>query len=173
MWLDRISGHTTPAATPSGSPPQSTKRSYSPAPPRSSNLAPHPSMPRPGISSRSSSLSLLSNDSTPSLLSSSRRPNGSALKHSATAVDVPDPLEVLERLVGSEDKGGHAAVAPTAEDGYGESEFDLDLDGLSLREIAQRGPIHVEEGTEYAAQLVGECMNLVHIFWISTKACNS
>ena len=96
MWLDRLSGHSTPSATPPAS------RPYSPAPPRRpSHLAPSSAAQRPGFSPRSSSLSLVSNDSTTSLLASSKRVNGSALKQSVTTGDAPDPTKVLRRLIGA------------------------------------------------------------------------
>ncbi|CAG8973831.1 hypothetical protein HYALB_00005576 [Hymenoscyphus albidus] len=127
MWLDRLSGHSTPAST-GTPPPGSANRSYSPAPRRQSNLGPPSSLQRPGFNTRSSSLSLLSNDSTTSLLSS-RWPNGSNLKRTATIVDVPDPLKVLGNIVGSEDTKGEEIDE--------DWELELDFDGLGLHEIAE------------------------------------
>jgi hypothetical protein len=163
MWLDRLSGHSTPAATPSASPPPPANRAYSPAPPRRpSTLAPSSAAQRPAFNPRSSSLSLISNDSTTSLLSS-RRPNGSALKQSVTAVAAPDPLEVLEKLLGPEGKerassksvNGHSAEKSTTDYDY---EAELDFDGLSLREIVEGQPSHAKEEHVYTTQTIEECM---------------
>jgi len=163
MWLDRLSGHSTPAATPSASPPPPANRAYSPAPPRRpSNLAPAAAAQRPAFNPRSSSLSLISNDSTTSLLSS-RRPNGSALKQSVIAVAAPDPLEVLEKLLGPEGNpkassksiNGHVAEKSTAD--Y-DDEAELDFDGLSLREIVAGQPSRAKEEFVYTFQTIEECM---------------
>jgi vacuolar protein sorting-associated protein 52 len=157
MWLDRLSGHSTPAATPSASPPPPTNRSYSPAARRPSHLGPAAAAQRPGFNPRSSSLSLNSNDSTTSLLASSRRPNGSGLRQSVTVADAPDPLEVLEKLLGSEGKG---AVSKSQGNGVSaaEEDFELELDfeGLGLREFASRGSSTKKEHV-YATQTVEEC----------------
>ncbi|EPE26118.1 hypothetical protein GLAREA_02030 [Glarea lozoyensis ATCC 20868] len=155
MWLDRLSGHSTPAATPLASSSSSTKRSYSPGARRSSNLAPPTSGPRPGFSPRSSSLSLPSNDSTTSLLSSSRRPNGSGLKHSAATVDIPNPLEVLEKLVGSGIQSEPVEFEGDDEE-YGDFELDLDFEGLTLHEIASGRSSPGDHGREFATQSVEE-----------------
>jgi hypothetical protein len=156
MWLDRLSGHSTPAATPSGSPPPPANRSYSPAPRRSSNLAPASAAQRPGFNPRSSSLSLVSNESTASLLASSRKPNGSALKQAATVVDTPDPLEALERIIGPEaTPDGQAKRSDVAAD---EFELELDFDGLTLREVADTKLFGSEGGNVYTAQSIEECM---------------
>lgn len=131
MWLDRLSGHSTPASA--GSPPPSN-RAYSPAPRRQSNLGPSSALQRPGFNPRSSSLSLISNDSTTSLLSS-RRPNGSNLKRTATTVDAPNPLDVLDRIVGDD-----TLLAPKTlleKEAVEDFELELDFDGLGLHEIAE------------------------------------
>lgn len=160
MWLDRLSGHSTPAATPSASPPPPAHRSYSPAPRRPSNLAPSSAAQRPAFNPRSSSLSLISNDSTTSLLSSSRRPNGSGLKQSVTAVVAPDPLEVLERLLGSEGKEKRYSKATNGVSGKNTVDYDfeaeLDFDGLSLRQLVE-GKLSATQGDIYPTQTVEEC----------------
>jgi hypothetical protein len=157
MWLDRLSGHSTPAATPSASPPPPTNRSYSPAARRPSHLGPAAASQRPGFNPRSSSLSLNSNDSTTSLLASSRRPNGSGLKQSVTAADAPDPLQVLVKLLGSEGKGSSST---SQANGYGaegeEFELELDFENLSLREFASR-ELSTKKEHGYETQTVEEC----------------
>jgi hypothetical protein len=172
MWLDRLSGHSTPAATPLASAPSSTKRSYSPGARRSSNLVPPISAQRPGFSPRSSSLSLPFSDSTTSLLSSARRPNGSSLKHAASVTEIASPLEVLEKLVGSEIQPGPSASSVNDEE-YSDFELNLDFDGLSLQEIATGGLSSHEEESKYTAQSVEECMHFLHGPRMSAKDCDS
>jgi hypothetical protein len=158
MWLDRLSGHSTPAATPSGSPPPPANRSYSPAARRPSHLGPAAAAQRPGFNPRSSSLSLNSNDSTTSLLASSRRPNGSGLKQSVTVADAPHPLDVLEKLLGSE---GKDVSKPQANGNFAareDFELELDFEDLSLREFASRRSPFSKKEHAYTTQTVEECM---------------
>lgn len=155
MWLDRLSSH----STPSGSPPPSANRSYSPATRRPSHLAPTSAPQRPGFSPRSSSLSLVSNDSTTSLLASSKRPNGSGLRQSSTVPDAPEPLEVLEKLLGPEGEGladPSKAAANGTDRTPDESDLELDFGGLSLRELVADELLNVEEATSYHAQTIEE-----------------
>lgn len=149
----------TPSATPSGSPPPPANRAYSPGPRRLSHLGPASAAQRPGFNPRSSSLSLHSNDSSTSLLASVRRPNGSGLKRSITVPDAQEPLEVLEKLLGSEGKeisqpdtvvnGLH-----TTEDDFDEGE--IDLEGLSLRELALQKSPYAKDENVYTSQTVEE-----------------
>jgi hypothetical protein len=158
MWLDRLSSH----STPSGSPPPPANRSYSPATRRASHLAPTSTPQRPGFSPRSSCLSLVSNDSSTSLLASSRKPNGSGLRRSSTAPNVTNPLEVLEKLLGPE---GKAFAGQNTDNGDTEDESYLELDfaGLSLHEFVAEGA--PKEGTVYNTQTIEECMkNSIHVF---------
>jgi hypothetical protein len=163
MWLDRLSGHSTPAATPSGSPPPPANRSYSPAPRRPSHLTPTSAAQRPGFNPRSSSLSLASNESTTSLLSLSRKPNGSGLKQSVTVADGPNPLEVLEKVLGSEGKGLGKSSKPVVEvtgaSNTAQDDFELELDfgGLSLRDLATGEPPNAKKEHVYTTQTVEEC----------------
>ncbi|KAH8659087.1 Sac2 family-domain-containing protein [Tricladium varicosporioides] len=158
MWLDRLSGHSTPA---SGSPPPPLNRSYSPGPKRPSNLAPSSAAQRPGFTPRSSSLSLVSNDSTTSLLSSSKKTNGSALKQGITAVDAPDPVEILEKLVAAGGKDISVSAKEVARHGnnvlsdYG-IEAELEFEGLSLREIVSDNSPFVKEEYVHTTQSVEE-----------------
>lgn len=97
MWLDRLSGQSTPAQS------STPARAYSPAPRKPSHLAVHQS----SLASRSStSLSTVldpnHNISTSSLPSPTRAVNGSALRHEQKPPpDVPDPLQVLESILGT------------------------------------------------------------------------
>ncbi|KAH1492297.1 hypothetical protein LV164_000774 [Aspergillus fumigatus] len=102
MWLDRISGHSTPSGVPLDS------RSNSPAPRRSSSLlSPAPPNNRPSPNRQGSSLSVLltPSDSTTSLPATARGVNGSVLKQGAAKSrpsDVADPLEVLKDIIGKQ-----------------------------------------------------------------------
>ncbi|KAM0438851.1 hypothetical protein ACHAPT_001612 [Fusarium lateritium] len=133
MWLDRLAGG--PANNPGPSTPQPGNRAYSPLPRRtSSSLSPYVTSQR-GASPRGSSLSLVSNDSSSSLLSSSRRPNGSNLKQSSTVESGPDSLEVLETLLAgfSTDSDPTAKQKTISQD---DIDFEADFGGLSLKELA-------------------------------------
>lgn len=101
-------------------------------------------------------MSLASNDSSSSLLASSKRTNGSALKQSTTVDDAPDPEEVLARILGplpnattSEDN----RIGRITED---DLDFDFDFGGLALRELAKGGaePAAVDS---YRPQTVEDC----------------
>jgi hypothetical protein len=163
MWLDRLSGH----STPSGSPPPSTthSRSFSPAPRRSGHLAPTTTGQRPGFNPRSSSLSLVSNDSTASLLASSRRANGSGLKQSITVPDTPEPFEVLEKLLGAESTGLSGQAHPVLAENVVlngtdklDLESDLDFGGLSLHELVAEESSTAQDIHVHRAQAIEECM---------------
>ncbi|KAK4112162.1 Vps52-domain-containing protein [Canariomyces notabilis] len=135
MWLDRFGGQH-PGNTPGPSPP-SQSRTQSPLPRRTSSArGPYVTSQRPGISPRGSSLSLVSNDSSSSLLASSKRANGSALKQSTTVGDAPDPEEVLARILGplpDPATPGNSQPGRMTED---DLEGEFDFGGLSLRELA-------------------------------------
>ncbi|KAF1992364.1 Sac2 family protein [Aulographum hederae CBS 113979] len=102
MWLDRFA----PQPTPSATPPQG--RSFSPAP-RRPYLHPDTQPHRPGLTPRSSSLSLASgltspNASSANLPPNARVPNGSSLKYElqqAPPSDITDPLHVLHNIIGA------------------------------------------------------------------------
>ncbi|TFA99301.1 Vacuolar protein sorting-associated protein 52 B [Trichoderma ghanense] len=136
MWLDRLSA---PQANASGpSTPQLTSRHNSPLPRRtSSNLSPYITSQRQGPSPRGSSLSLVSGDSTTSLLASSRKPNGSEARQNPTA-QAPSPVDVLEKLLAADSevvgKTQSRASLITQED----LALDFDFGGLSLQELAAR-----------------------------------
>lgn len=161
MWLDRFSGNNSP----SGSPPPSQNRSYSPAPRRSSHLAPGASV-RPSYNPRNSSthLGVRSNASTTSL-NSTKVSHGSALKQQITPpADVIDPLEVLAALVGKplpevklengSTQNGVEFKKPT------HLVEDVEFNGLSLKEFAL-ADFSDKEGNEVnsvtTVQTVEEC----------------
>lgn len=134
MWLDRLSGTSTPAPRPNASStPQS--RSYSPAPRRSSRLLPQAGPQRPNFSPRSSSLSAVSNDSTTSLLGNSRKPTdsfGSNLK--STTLTYSDPIQVLDKLLDIDLKSSLGADKDEIWDND-ELIGDVDFTGLTLHEF--------------------------------------
>ncbi|KAK9424965.1 putative Vacuolar protein sorting-associated protein 52 A [Seiridium unicorne] len=155
MWLDRLAGQ--PSGSPSSSQPGS--RAYSPAPGRRtpSNLGPYLTSQRPGAAARSSSLlSLASNDSsTSSLLGASRRANGSTLKQSTTTYSGPEPVDILNKLLGEGTTDGDNQTAPTAitqED----LELDFDFGGLSLTELALSEDSIEESAIVHRSQTVEE-----------------
>ena len=138
MWLERFaaqSGQST-AATPNRS------ASYSPAPRRSIQLGPSTLLRRPGLPGRSASPSIASlNGSSESLASAAKLSNGSSLRNElagARSADVPDPLDVLDNLLGPSSSGkqetvndlngNHAMFKNISE--------DIDFEGLSLEEFA-------------------------------------
>ncbi|PNP52747.1 hypothetical protein THARTR1_06588 [Trichoderma harzianum] len=99
MWLDRLAATQASASGPST--PQITSRHNSPLPRRtSSTLSPYITSQRQGPSPRGSSLSLVSSDSTTSLLASSRKPNGSDARQQPG--QAPDSVDVLEKLLAAD-----------------------------------------------------------------------
>ncbi|KAG0153227.1 hypothetical protein PDIDSM_5077 [Penicillium digitatum] len=101
MWRDRISVQSTPSGA--------NSRNLSPLPRQSSSpLSPSPYNSRPGVRSRTSSTSLLvtPNDSTASLPGTARATNGSPSRQTSIRrprpVNIPDPLEVLNKIIGKE-----------------------------------------------------------------------
>lgn len=134
MWLDRLASGAAAASGPAT--PQPSSRPYSPAPRRtSSSLSPYVTSQR-GHSPRASSLSLVSNDSTASLLTSNRRPNGSGLRQASNIERPPDPLILLDKLLNvpfEHDGEIHDKVGGISEE---DLEFEADFGGLSLQELA-------------------------------------
>lgn len=134
MWLERL----TPSASPT---PFTSNRNYSPAPRRPSHLSPN----RHTIHPRSSSLSLTPNDSTTSLPSTSRTPNGMVSRHGASRPrpsDVADPLDVLNGIIGkkrneSQDMESSDRTAAPVER-PAQLVDSIDFEGLSLEEFASR-----------------------------------
>ncbi|KAK4193920.1 Sac2 family-domain-containing protein [Podospora australis] len=153
MWLDRFAAH-----PPGSTPPPASSRS-SPLPRRTSGgVSPYiTSQQRPGISPRGSSLSLVSNTSSSSLLASSKRANGSALKQSTTVDDGPDPEETLARILGPLPIDDAASVdGKTIAINEEALELDFDFGGLSLRELAESDGGQEAVDT-YKPQTVEDC----------------
>lgn len=143
MWLDRLSGYSTPA-------PVSPVPSPAPRSRRQSHLSPPTGPQPPSFSPRSSSPSLAPNDSTTSLLTNIRRTNGSGLKQASAAADHSDPLQVLGQLLSTD--GENLTSANSA--GGVDSIEDLDFNGLTLREIAGEDE---QRESIVKAQTVDEC----------------
>ena len=138
MWLDRFSANPTPTRSP---PPQ--QRAFSPGP-RRPNLQGHGGVSRPAFSPRSSSLNVSGklNWSTTSL-NSPRLPNGSGLKQQITLPpDSPDPLKVLEDIVGKPlhaSDGEHEILQNGARlERPTELLEEIDFSGLGLQDFLQR-----------------------------------
>ncbi|KAL1971935.1 hypothetical protein VTN31DRAFT_2023 [Thermomyces dupontii] len=135
MWLDRLSGHSSPSGTP---PPNS--RSYSPA--RRPARLPRSQSLRSTLHPRSSSTSLLlsPDDSTTSLPGTARSSsNGTASRPAQSRqqpTGVSDPLEVLNSIIGRKapEKSAETTVEKPAQ--LVES---IDFGGLSLEQFALRG----------------------------------
>jgi hypothetical protein len=166
MWgLDRLAAQ----ATPVGAPPP--RRDYSPAPRRPyPGGGPGPLPPRPGLPTRTSSLSLLNSpaSSSTSLPSTARVANGAGRKRQgnggAPPPDVPDPLQVLESILGGPPRKPvtakwNAETAPTERPD--EVVEQIDFGGLSLHEFAVADVAdsrHSSSVHTYSAQSVEECM---------------
>ena len=164
MWLDRLSGHPTPLH----SPPPPLNRSQSPAPQRRPSQLPSGPLVRPGYGPRISSLNPGSRATTSTTsVNSQRLPNGSALKHEVSPpADFPNPLEVLERIVGrqlqKQDGSSERENEQDQDQVKRPSELvaDVDFSGLSLIDFARRQDVDLEipeVATRMTAQTVKEC----------------
>ncbi|KAI0431667.1 Vps52-domain-containing protein [Xylaria sp. FL1042] len=157
MWLDRLAGSASPA------PSQPPSRPYSPAARRpSSGLGPYlTSQQRPGLTPRSSSLSLASTDSSTSTLQApSRRAPGSNLKRTTTAYTGPDPVDILGALLGGSplpsstrapEHSLDSAISITSEDLTATFDFgELPLRLLALSDEPQRTSVDgkIQQSTE-------------------------
>lgn len=138
MWRDRISGQSTPAGA--------NNRNLSPLPRRSSSqLFPSPYNNRPSLPSRTSSTSLLvtPNDSTASLPATARATNGSPLKQTSIQrprpANVPDPLEVLNGIIGKESQTDKDVPHLSSElERPAQLVETIQFDGLSLEDFLER-----------------------------------
>lgn len=134
MWLERFAGQSGPSTG------ASTPGRSSPAPRRSIQLGPSTLPRRPGLSPRTSSLSVASlYGSTESLPSAARVPTGSGLKQElagTSAADAPDPVEVLGSILGPLEQDGTTHGAGHGDERPSELFEDIDFNGLSLEEFA-------------------------------------
>jgi hypothetical protein len=83
-------------------------------------------------------------------------------------------LEVLENLLGSEGKYPKEKDEVNGSAADDDFEYELDFEGLSLREVVARKDINAEEEHVYTTQSVEECMlSLYELFATKTNACAS
>ncbi|KAI4239541.1 MAG: hypothetical protein LQ349_000301 [Xanthoria aureola] len=157
MWLERLSGQTTPSA--SSSVPH---RSYSPAPRRSSHLAPN-SNPRPSYGPRTSSVGLVSraNSSTTSPNPPQLANRSSLRQEIAASPDVVDPLDALGILLGKrkdkERDGLERRESVPLDHRPTDLDADIDFEGQGLDVFAQgSGQEKKDESRRYASQTVEE-----------------
>ncbi|KAJ0165592.1 Vacuolar protein sorting-associated protein 52 [Colletotrichum tanaceti] len=151
MWLDRLAVQSN--SSPSSSQPGS--RPYSPLPRRTSS-SPYVTSQRPGLTPRGSQLSLISNDSSISLLASRRVNGSSGLKQSQTTYDGPDSVEILGQILGTTSFAESAANRTTDTIGERDLELDFDFDGLSLRQLASSNKADTEDADSYQRQTTEE-----------------
>ncbi|KAF1850741.1 Sac2 family protein [Cucurbitaria berberidis CBS 394.84] len=143
MWgLDRLSAYSTPSGTP---PPR--RDSYSPAPRRGyPPSGPGPLPQRPGLNPRSSSLSLVSpNSSSTSLPNTARPPNGAPRRRPAGGpyYNGPNPIQVLESIMGGPTRRPITAHRDAKGDIQQKPEVvdaDIDFGGLSLHDFIEEAP---------------------------------
>ncbi|ELR04452.1 hypothetical protein VC83_09534 [Pseudogymnoascus destructans] len=150
MWLDRLSGTSTPALRPNASStPQS--RSYSPVPRKTSRLLPQTGPQRPNFSPRSSSLSAVSNDSTTSLLGNSRKPTDSSSSNLRNiTLTYSDPIQVLDKLLNID--LGNLPVADKDEIWDNDELLgNVDFTGLALHEFVQEDDVNTVQVSEAPA----------------------
>ncbi|KAF6841939.1 vps52 sac2 family protein [Colletotrichum plurivorum] len=150
MWLDRLAAQSNPSPTSS----QPGSRPYSPLPRRASN-SPYVTSQKSGVTPRGSSLSLVSNDSSGSLLAF-RRVNGSGLKQSQTTYDGPDSIEILGEILGTVSLQSAKTNQNTGFVGEEDLNFDFDFEGLSLRELASSNRTDPEDADSYRRQTTEE-----------------
>lgn len=163
MWLDRL--HT--SSTHSGSPPPNPVRpGYSSPVRRASNLAQGsgPATQRPGFTPRSSSLSLTPNEATIAQRSqmTPRPPD--------TEDNFPDPLLVVQKLLGASDLPQHLELSSTSasQDRKHAGDFEeeiadenFDFGGLNLRHYALQRRDSLVVDDEVQKQSFEDCMYIV------------
>jgi hypothetical protein len=139
QWLERLAAQTRDATT---SP--APHRPYSPASRKSSQLSFNAIPRRPGIPSRSSSLTIASlAGSSDSLPAAARVPPGAHLKSQladSAVVEAQDPIQVLQAILGpvraleTFEDDADSSAGSTRPSGF---IYEVDFDGLSLSEFAQ------------------------------------
>ncbi|XP_014554375.1 hypothetical protein COCVIDRAFT_105076 [Bipolaris victoriae FI3] len=160
MWgLDRLSQYSTPTGTP---PPRRDSRS--PAPRRGYPVSAQPV--RPGLTPRSSSLTQLvsPNASTASLPLSERLPSGGLRRRQTGGAppNVPDPIHVLEAIMGGPPRNGPTTNGHGGGDVLGKPEQldeHVNFQGLSLQDFVADKPAERQPPTSvhtYSAQSVEE-----------------
>ncbi|KAK1594429.1 Vps52/Sac2 family protein [Colletotrichum navitas] len=151
MWLDRLAAQSNPSTSTLSQP---GSRPYSPLPRRTSST-PYVTSQRSGLTPRGSQLSLISNDSSSSLLAS-RRVNGSGLKQSQITYDGPDSVEILGQILDTTSITDSVASSTTGIITQQDFELDYDFDGLSLRELASSNKADTHETDSHRRQTAEE-----------------
>lgn len=156
MWRDRISGQSTP--------PGAIRNPSLPRRSSSSQLSRGPYTNRPGLTSKTSSTSLLvsPNESRASLPGLSRPPNGSGLRQTSAQQSrpeaVPDPLEVLNGIIRKERQDKDIPQITTQPEARPQDLVEsIDFGGLSLEQFATRintKPTRKTKGNDINAQTV-------------------
>ncbi|KAM0712483.1 hypothetical protein Q7P37_011579 [Cladosporium fusiforme] len=137
MW-ERFSGQSAQSTPSAGSP----NRPYSPSPRKSFQLGPSTIPRRPGLPSRTTSLSVASlGGSNDSLPIAARVPGASNVRRdlaSSPAADLQDPIDVLESILGPLSGKGHGVEGDTStsEDVPSTLHGDIDFGTLSLEQFA-------------------------------------
>ncbi len=162
MWIDRLSGN----STPSGPPPPPHNRSYSPAPRRPGGLGPGITS-RASYGPRNSSLGLNPRASVSTTsVNSSKLPNGSMLKRQVSPPEeFTDPLKALEKVIGK--SINEEAVQDGQQKKQGVSKRppaivqDIDFGELGLQDFAHgvlsEADREQPDGRTSTAQTVEEC----------------
>ncbi|KAK2064341.1 Vps52/Sac2 family protein [Colletotrichum caudatum] len=151
MWLDRLAAQSNPSPSTSSQP---GSRPYSPLLRRTSS-SPYVTSQRSALTSRGSQLSLVSNDSSSSLLAT-RRVNGSGLKQSQTTYDGPDSVEILGQILNTTSITDSTASSTAGIITQQDLELNFDFDGLSLREFASSNEAGTDETDSYWRQTAEE-----------------
>jgi hypothetical protein len=154
MWIDRLASQSGPTSSS-----QPSSRPYSPLPGRTSGgISPYVTSQRSGQTPRGSATSLVSSDSTTSLLgTASRKPSGSALRYSVSYNESPPGEGILGKLLGADpktfDTHGHTLHSIT------ESDLDLgsDLGSLSLEDFVASDPVASTPQSCRRQQATQEC----------------
>jgi vacuolar protein sorting-associated protein 52 len=140
MWLDR------PGSQHAGPFPRRTSSFRGPY------LTPSP---RTGHTPRSSSVSLVSNDSSASFLGGVKRANGSGLKHATTVDTVRDPKDVLGTILGRINFEEPVEARQSALITESDLDVEYDFGLLSVRELARLASR--EDVTAHGSQSAEEC----------------
>ncbi|GLI77480.1 vacuolar protein sorting-associated protein 52 [Penicillium ochrochloron] len=139
MWRDRISGQSTPSSV--NRAPSLPRRSSSQL-----SRGPHNNRPGPNPKDSSTPLLLTPSDSTTSLSAAARGPNGTGLRQTSgqrpRPVTVPDPLEVLNGIIGiNESEIVGLQLSTELKSRPAELIEVIEFDGLSLEEFVAKADV--------------------------------
>lgn len=163
-WLQSLSINTTSGPSPP------SQRPYSPSPisRKASHLAPSTYPSRPSLSTRSSSLSLVSNASLPA---TGRFPSGSGLRNEINNIPPPnvqDPLEALEDILGIHLIDDEPSNLENEIETFAEKPSDLvediEFGTLSLEEYMELSlvpTLQTSSTATHSQKSIEECMSLL------------